>query len=218
MSAARSQSEPVLTIPGVWRARTTVRRATVPTGYAALDAVLPGAGWMPGTVAELHVVAPGVGELRLVTPGLARTAAASPVVFIDPPTDPGIRALQCLGLAAGRLLVVRTRSPRDHQWAAEQMLRAGAMAAVLLWRDTSDPRAIRRLQLAAEAGGALAFVFTGTGSGAASPAALRLRVTPTAHQDRVRVDIFKRLGARIAPFDLDLPGALACPPSSVAAA
>ena len=47
----------------------------------------------------------------------------------------------------------------DSHWSAEQCLRAGCCAAVVHWLPDADYRQLRRLQLAAETGGALAFVF-----------------------------------------------------------
>jgi hypothetical protein len=95
-------------------------------------------------------------------------------------------------------------------WAAEQTLRSGACAAVLLWLPSVAARAVRRLQLAAEAGGAfMALVLPQAGSPAQSPAALRLQIGPA--PQGVAVSVRKRRGGR--------PGAtviLECPTDAVA--
>jgi protein ImuA len=65
----------------------------VDTGHPALTAELPGGGWPAGALIELLAPQPGIGELRLLAPVLAR-AAGKPVVLIQPP-----HALQPLALA-----------------------------------------------------------------------------------------------------------------------
>ena len=87
----------------------------------------------------------------------------------------------------------------DTHWTAEQCLRAGCCGAVLNWLPRADYRQLRRLQLAAETGGAIGFVFRPLAAAAeASPAALRLRITMAA-DGAPRIDILKcrgRLGDR----------------------
>jgi hypothetical protein len=81
-------------------------------------------------------------------------------------------------------------------WAAEQGLRSGACAAVLLWSGGPwDHTRLRRLQLAAETGGALAFLFRDLAAcRGPSPAALRLQVELIA--DGWRVTVLKQRGGR----------------------
>ncbi|MDP3082599.1 MAG: hypothetical protein Q8N44_02745, partial [Rubrivivax sp.] len=59
--------------PALWRAHQVGRQptATRPTGFAALDAELPGGGWPAGMLSELLLPHPGVGEIRLLAPALA---------------------------------------------------------------------------------------------------------------------------------------------------
>jgi hypothetical protein len=86
-------------------------------------------------------------------------------------------------------------------WAAEQLLREGA-AAVLLWSAVQQARALRRLQLAAETGGACAFLYRSPSTlRNASPAALRIALS--AAGEDVRVDIVKVRGGH--PHALTLP-------------
>ena len=64
--------------PAVWRASQVggVARPVTTSGFAALDAQLPGGGWPHGVLTELLLPEPGVGELRLLAPALAAVAAA----------------------------------------------------------------------------------------------------------------------------------------------
>ena len=58
----------------VWRGQPATQAPVdaVATGWAALDAVLPGGGWPAAALSEILLPADGVGELRLVWPALAR--------------------------------------------------------------------------------------------------------------------------------------------------
>ncbi len=94
----------------------------------------------------------------------------------------------------------------DALWALEQALASGAPAAVVAWSATADARAVRRLQVAAAAGRALAFLFRPARAAAeASAAPLRLRLAAGETGD-LAVDILKRRGPPpAAPLCLDLP-------------
>jgi len=60
------------------------------------------------------------------------------------------------------LLVVRPSTATEALWAAEQALSSGVCAAVLLWLKGTDDRWLRRLKLAAEAGGSLGVSYLQT--------------------------------------------------------
>lgn len=163
----------------VWRGRRSV--APVPataTGFPVLDALLPGQGWPVGGLCEVLHPLDGVGELALVLPALARLAcdALRPVVWVAPPYWPFAPALRAHGLDLAHVRVIQA-APQQALWAAEQCLRAGCCAAVLVWPQRIDGTALRRLQLAAETGRCHAFVFRDARhAGDASPAPLRLAV------------------------------------------
>jgi len=114
--------------PAVWRASQiggAARRVTT-SGFAALDAELPGGGWPHGVLTELLLPEPGIGELRLLAPALAAVAAApaegrpaaaagSPadgrcVMLFDPPALLSAWALVQRGLASRHWLVVQGRA------------------------------------------------------------------------------------------------------------
>ena len=92
-------------------------------------------------------------------------------------------------LAAGidlRHLTIVQAQGRDALWAAEQCLRSGSCGAVLCWPQQADDRALRRLQVAAEAGQTLAFAYRPLREAVnPSPAALRLVVDAQPAQLRV---------------------------------
>ena len=85
-------------------------------------------------------------------------------------------------------------NPNDGAWSAEQCLRSGSCGAVLSWLPVADYTLLRRLQLAAESGDALAFVFRpAKAASKTSPAALRLQLHADAEQ--TDVEILKCRGA-----------------------
>ncbi|MGH8176830.1 MAG: translesion DNA synthesis-associated protein ImuA, partial [Steroidobacter sp.] len=155
--------------------------AVEPSGTSALDAVLPGGGWQAGGIIELMPTEFGIGELRLVTPALARiTTADRHVALISPPFIPYAPALAQQGVQLNRLLVIRAQKPQDLLWSFEQTLRCKSFGAVLAWPATIKDRDIRRLQLAAEAGGSIGFLYRPPAAALeSSPAAVRLRLNAT---------------------------------------
>ena len=63
--------------PALWRANQLggARAVVSPSGFALLDAQLPGGGWPHGALTELLLAQPGIGELRLLAPALAPSLA-----------------------------------------------------------------------------------------------------------------------------------------------
>ncbi len=143
----------------------------------------PGAAGPGGT--EIVSTLPGSGELALLLPALR--ALAQPLVFIAPPWVPCPQALAAAGLDLSRLVVL---PGRDHAlWAAEQCLKSGLCGAVVAWHPPGrvQPRAVRRLQLAAEGGRAPLFLAYRPGQQPPPGlAALRVRLQPGAAPEIVR--------------------------------
>lgn len=187
--------------PSVWRGRGTAAIPTWPTGHAALDAGLPGGGWPRAGLVEILVPQPGIGELTLLMPVLARLSALAPArwtAWIAPPVEPFAPGLVEHGLAIERQLVVRTRIPL---WAMEQSLGSGACEAALAWVQQAHPSEIRRLQLATERGRTLGFLFREVRQAReSSPAMLRIALEPL--EEGVRVHIVKSRGGSRKPVEV----------------
>ncbi len=203
------------------RAAAQVASPSVPTGFAALDAELPGGGWPTGCLTELLPAHEGIGELRILGPALARLSRANRrIAWIAPPHLPYAPALDAAGIALDRLLIVRTPSAHDALWATEQALRSAACGAVLAWPGAAKYAELRRLQLAADSSCALAVVFRPPRTaGEASPAALRLALHTAA--GGIAAQILKRHGAvceRPVVVPLDPPRAVDRTPSTPAPA
>ncbi|MBA3482172.1 MAG: hypothetical protein H0T51_10195 [Pirellulales bacterium] len=132
--------------------------AVIPTGCEALDRLLPQGVWRRGSLVEWLSEPPGsgAGTLALVAARQAH-AEGGAVVVIDrhgmfyPPAAAAWR----LDLAG--VIVVHPDNDKDEQWALDQALRCEHTAAVLAWPGRLEGRTFRRLQLAAEASGAVGF-------------------------------------------------------------
>ena len=203
-----SALDTVLQNPAVWRGGDCARVAvpSVPTGFAELDVLLPGGGWPAGALTEIHVERAGVGELQLVMPAAARlTRSGRWLTLVAPPYVPYAPAFSAHGVLLSRLMLVNPATIEDGLWACEQALRSQACAAVLAWFAHMPERSLRRLQLAAESGGAVMMMFRPARVAPASPAALRLHVAKA--QSRTLVRVLKRRGGEVpAPVALDLHG------------
>jgi cell division inhibitor SulA/protein ImuA len=199
--------------PGIWRGSDLARTACpgIATGFAALDAELPGGGWPSGALTEILPQHEGIGELRILGPALARLAAQGRfIAWIAPPHLPYAPALAAAGIAPERIVIVKTAGDGDSLWATEQALRSAACGGVLAWpHDIRFPQ-LRRLQLAAEDGRCLAVLFRPTQTAhEPSPAVLRIALATAA--GGLALSILKRRGA---PFSrpIFLP-ALSAPPA-----
>lgn len=190
-------------------------RAVAPSGFAELDASLPG-GWPMGVVCELMPAVPGIGELGLLLPALSRLARAGRhIAWIAPPHRPYAPALVQQGVPLGHVLVVQTRGVQESLWAAEQTLRCPAFGAVLSWPAAITDKNVRRLQLAAEAGSSLGILYRPPEAAHEhSPAALRLRLQPTPDGRGLSVEVQKCRGGRAGVL-LQLPLPLQPTPHSI---
>lgn len=201
----------------LWRGSSLSTNAdpTLPSGFTALDAELPGGGWP--TRAAVEVLAPqfGVLEWRLLAPGLrawwatqalpaaqtgrrprsaATPAPARTLLLVNPPHTPHLPGLQALGLPPVALIWVAASTPAQQLWAAEQAIKS--RVAVLAWLPEARPEQIRRLQVNALSSDAPVFLMRPERVGQQSSAApLRLVVRPDATEDwSLSVHLLKRRG------------------------
>jgi len=176
------------------------------SGFAALDAELPGGGWPVGALTEILPAHQGIGELRLLGPALAGLSASGRrLAWIAPPYLPYPPALSATGIDLSRLVVVKTRSDRETLWAAEQALASNACGAVLVWPTAVRYQELRRLQLAAEGGSVLAVLFRPAKVAAESSPAI-LRIALATADGGLAVHILKRRGAPASQPVLLAPG------------
>ncbi len=190
----------------VWRADElgAAPGATVATGYAALNAELPGGGWPVGGISEILQRHVAQHEWRLVLPALMRAEQGLVVVLVGAPHVPFGPGLAAHGFDARRLLWVNADTPAARLWAAEQALRCAEVAAVLAWLPQVRAEPLRRLQIAASTNHKLLFVMRpASAQSESSPAVLRLLLTnppPGADEpsNAVWLQLLKRRGPPLA--------------------
>ena len=202
----------LLAHPAIWRGGDCAPEpASIASGFAELDAALPGGGWPRGALTEVLLEREGIGELRLTLPALVRLQAEGrSVVWVSPPHRPYAPALAAAGLDLARLVVVRGCTAAESLWAYEQALRAPECGAAFGWLHAHEDRLLRRLQVAAREGRTWGVLWRRPGQRASAAAApLRLALSP--QQARLAVHVLKRRGAELSqPIVLDLarmPGA-----------
>ena len=202
----------LLAHPAIWRGGDCAPEpASIASGFAELDAALPGGGWPRGALTEVLLEREGIGELRLTLPALVRLQAEGrSVVWVSPPHRPYAPALAAAGLDLARLVVVRGCTVAESLWAYEQALRAPECGAAFGWLHAHEDRVLRRLQVAAREGRTWGVLWRRPGQRASAAAApLRLALSP--QHARLAVRVLKRRGAELSlPIVLDLarvPGA-----------
>jgi protein ImuA len=180
----------------------------------AVDAALPGGGLSRAAVHEVLAAEPGAaaGFCALV---LAR--AGGTVLWIAAEPDAWPPGLARFGLSPADLVLVQAPRPVDGLWAMEEALRCSGVAGALLVLRTLDLTAARRLQLAAEAGGAVGLLLRPDEEDAGASAALtRWRVDAlagtgaSAHDlgdPRWRLDLLRCRGGRPASWRVVWRGA-----------
>lgn len=205
MNAAVSPSLAALPTDLVWKAGSLAAPAERgwPTGFAALDAELPGGGWPRGTIIELLGARPGIGELALLMPLLCRAPAQRWIAWVSPPWLPYAPALAAGGLVLSQQLFIDAGDSARMLWATRQAVASGACHAVLAWTERIDGAALRRLQLATEQSQTPLFLFRpASAARQPSPASLRLQLMPA--DDFLGILILKRRGPAAAAV-LHLP-------------
>jgi protein ImuA len=169
------------------------REGNAPCGLAAVNAALPGGGFPRGALSEL-CGGPASGKTAVALSLLAALPSEEPFAWVDGRRELYPPAAAACGVDLGRLLVVRpplsaeglpppgVEPPwRSALWAAEALLGSGAFSAVAI--DVALPRAIagadalaRRIQAAAERGGAVGLWLSTPPAAFRVPAAVRLDV------------------------------------------
>lgn len=152
-----------------------------------------------GALTEVLHDGVGLGEVSFLAGALARATGDRLLAWINPPHLPYAPALAQAGLALEKCLVVRPANREDGLWAAEQALKSGTCGAVLFWaeRCVEDYAWLRRLQMSAEAGRAMAVLYRSSSAERhATPA--HLRVVLTREEGVLKVRIPKRRGPPLA--------------------
>ncbi|MGC4395932.1 translesion DNA synthesis-associated protein ImuA [Hydrogenophaga sp. T2] len=186
---------------GVWsadRLDAAVRR-TWSSGFAPLDAVLPGGGWPAHALTEILGEPDGGTEWRLLAPVLASLAREGrELLLVGPPHPPHLPGLVAWGLPARQLVWLQARAPAECLWSTEQLIKARTGGAVLAWLPQARGPQLRRLQvLAAEHDAPVFICRPAQAAHQASPAPLRLK-TRAQPDWGIELELLKRKGPPLA--------------------
>lgn len=197
-SPARQSSElPAAVAAAIWNgaqfgsAVTSVRSS----GFAELDAQLPGGGWPCRALTEILCPQSGVLEWRLLGPVLGPICRdGASVVLVGPPKQPHPPGLRHIGIDERLLLWIQAETPAERLWCAEQLIKTNACGALVAWLPQVRQEQIRRLQVLAAGCEAPVFICR------PSPAARECSAAPLRIEARVgldwelHIDILKRKG------------------------
>jgi protein ImuA len=123
---------------------------TLPSGFAALDAELPGGGWPCQSLTELLQPQPGIAEWRLLTPAMRQVVAkGGQVVVVGPTRRPHLPGLRLCGLDERQLVWIQAETPAERLWTTEQLVKANACGLLVAWLPQARPDQVRRLQVCA---------------------------------------------------------------------
>ncbi|MCY4656551.1 MAG: translesion DNA synthesis-associated protein ImuA, partial [Gammaproteobacteria bacterium] len=190
----------------LWRARDFVSskeltRTNLSTGYRVLDDVLYDGGWPTSGVVEILCDCYGIGELRLLTPALAKLSQQDTtwVVWINPPFVPYAPALDAEGISVHHLLLVYPHTHKEALWALEESMLSGSCKTIIAWLNEEELTAqeIRKIQTHARQNGVWVTLFRPQSAARQSSASeLRLRLDPVVRNcgDTILVSILKRRG------------------------
>ncbi len=130
--------------------------ATIPLGADGLSALFPGGQLSSGSLVELLPRVPGAGAWSLAML-MARYACGERKTLLIADTERCFYppAASKFGIDPGRIIIIRPRTIREALLAVAQALRCPAIGAALGAFERLADRDGRRLQLAAESGGAI---------------------------------------------------------------
>ena len=186
-------------VNAVWRGsdRVNAQHAVVPTGFATLDAQLPGGGWPCQSLTELLQPQASLCEWRLLAPSLKRLVSeGGHILMVGPPKRPHAPGLVQLGLPEKVLVWLAADTPSERLWTTEQLIKANPRGAILAWLPQVSPEQLRRLQVHAQACDCPVFLFRPElARRDASPAPLRV-VASLGMDWELHVQILKRRGGQ----------------------
>ena len=122
------------------------------SGFATLDAELPGAGWPCHSLTEILQPQPTVAEWRLLAPAIRQVVArGANVVVVGPPKSPHLAGLRYIGLDERHLVWIQAETPAERLWVTEQLVKTNAAGLLISWLPQARQEQIRRLQVCSQA-------------------------------------------------------------------
>ena len=138
----------------IWRADQLGSPVTsvISSGFATLDAELPGAGWPCHSLTEILQPQPTVAEWRLLAPAMREVVAGGGhIVVVGPPKSPHLPGLKYAGLDERHLVWIQADAPAERLWVTEQLIKTNAAGLLVSWLPQARQEQIRRLQVCAQA-------------------------------------------------------------------
>ena len=118
------------------------------SGFASLDAELPGGGWPCGSLTEILAAQFSILEWRLLSPALRRVCQAGrSIVVVGPPKAPHVPGLRHEGIDDRHLVWIKAEAPAERLWSTEQLIKSNAFGALIAWLPQVRSEQIRRLQV-----------------------------------------------------------------------
>ena len=169
---------------------------TLSSGYPALDAELPGAGWPCHSLTEVLQVQATVAEWRLLAPAMRQIVGQGrDIVVVGPPKHPHLPGLRHVGLDERRLVWIQAEAPAQRLWVTEQLIKANAAGLLIAWLPQARQEQIRRLQVCASSCDGPVFLCR-PAAAEHEPSAAPLRVQLRFGIDwQLHVHVLKRKGA-----------------------
>ena len=167
----------------------------ISSGFAALDAELPGSGWPCHSLTEILQPQPTVTEWRLLAPAMRQVVASGGnIVVVGPPKSPHLPGLKYAGLDERHLVWIQAEAPAERLWVTEQLIKSNAAGLLVSWLPQARQEQIRRLQVCAQACEGPAFLCRPAAAEHESSAA-PLRIQLTFGPDwELHVHLLKRKG------------------------
>ena len=126
--------------------------SVVSSGFTALDAELPGAGWPCHSLTEILQPQPTVAEWRLLAPAMRQVVAhGGHIVVVGPPKSPHLPGLKYAGLDERHIVWIQAEAPAERLWVTEQLIKTNAAGLLVSWLPQARQEQIRRLQVCAQA-------------------------------------------------------------------
>ena len=185
----------------LWRGNELGSQVTtvLSTGFPALDAELPGAGWPCHSLTEILQPQPTVAEWRLLAPAMRLVVArGGNIVVVGPPKSPHLPGLKYAGLDERHLVWIQAEAPAERLWVTEQLVKTNAAGLLVSWLPQARQEQIRRLQVCAQACDG-PVVLCRPAAAEHEPSAAPLRVHLRFGLDwELRVHVLKRKGPQCA--------------------
>ena len=186
------------------RQNTNKRRPvqTLSTGIAALDALLPAAGWPKHGLVEINVQGVYTDPMDVLLPALSGLSREGRwLAMVTPPHYARVRVNTNPGMDTSSVLQINPHKGRSGLWTLESLMRAGHCRVVMAWPQCRTELMELRLARAATLGRSLGILFR-QGEPQAGTAGCAVRLIVERKAGGHAVYLIDNDGTRLAGIDL----------------